>query len=93
MEERKVFSIQGKFVYSERMSTEVLSVRIRKDLKRQAEKLNIDVKTVVEMALAEAIEKAKRERLRESIKALLYQMKEISEDQWVEAVKECRRER
>jgi len=75
------------------MSTEVLSIRIGKDLKRQAKELNIDVKAVVERALAEAIERAKMERLRESIKTLLHQMKEISEDRWVEAVKECRKGR
>ena len=75
------------------MSTEVLSIRIRKDLKRQAEKLNINVKDVVEKALAEAIEQAKRERLKESINMLLLEMKGVSEEQWVRVVRECRRER
>jgi len=74
------------------MSTEVLSVRIRRELKREAEKLNINMKGVVEKALAEAIEQAKRKRLSEAINALLLEMKEISEDEWVRVVRECRRE-
>ena len=53
---------------------------------------NINVKSVVEKALAEAIEQAKRKRLSEAINALLLEMKEISEDEWVRAVRECRRE-
>ena len=75
-----------------KMSTEVLSVRIRRELKKEAEKLNINVKSVVEKALAEAIEQAKRKRLSEAINALLLEMKEISEDEWVRVVRECRRE-
>ena len=75
------------------MSTEVLSVRIRKELKKEAERLNINVKNVVEKALAKAIEQAKRKKLSEAINTLLLEMGEISEDEWVRAVKECRRER
>ena len=74
------------------MSTEVLSVRIKRELKREAEKLNINMKSVVEKAIAEAIEQAKRKKLSEAINALLLEMKEISEDEWVRAVRECRRE-
>ena len=74
------------------MSTEVLSVRIKRELKKEAEKLNINMKSVVEKALAEAIEQAKRKKLSEAINALLLEMKEISEDEWVRVVRECRRE-
>jgi len=77
----KKFLVDKEDLYTaEVMSTEVFSIRIRKDLKRQAEELNIDVKAIVEWALAEAIERAKMERLRESIKTISHQMKEISED-------------
>jgi len=62
-------------------------------LKREAEKLNINVKDVVEKALVEAIEEAKRERLKKAINALLHEMREISEEQWVRVVRECRKER
>jgi len=58
------------------MSTEVLSVRIRirKELKKEAERFNINVKNVVEKALAEAIEQAKRKKLSEAINTLLLEM-------------------
>ncbi|MGB9717566.1 MAG: DUF4145 domain-containing protein [Thermoproteota archaeon] len=75
------------------MSTEVLSVRISGELKREAEKLGIDVKSVVERALADAVEQAKRRKLEEAINMLLKEMGEVSDDEWVRVVKECRRER
>jgi len=75
------------------MSTEVLSIRIKKDIKRKAERLNLNIRDIIEKALAEAIEQAKRKRLEEAINALLLEMKEISEDEWIETVKECRKER
>jgi hypothetical protein len=56
------------------MSTEVLSTRISKELKREAEKLNTDAKDVVERAPADAVEQAKRRKLEEAIKALLPEM-------------------
>jgi len=75
------------------MSTEVLSVRISGELKRETEKLGIDVKSVVEKALADAVEQAKSRRLEEAINILLKEMGEISNDEWVRVVKECRREK
>jgi hypothetical protein len=45
------------------VSSEVLSVRIKRELKREVEKLNLDVRSIVESALAIAVERAKRERL------------------------------
>ena len=88
----KGLSIQTLFVYGMNMSTEVLSVRIRGELKKEAEKLNVDIRNVVERALAEAVEQAKRKKLEEAINALLLGMGKISEDEWVRAVRECRRE-
>ncbi|MBO3797276.1 MAG: DUF4145 domain-containing protein [Thermoproteota archaeon] len=75
------------------MSTAVLSIRISGELKRETEKLGIDVKSVVEKALADAVEQAKRRKLEEAINMLLKEMDEISEEEWVRVVKECRRER
>jgi antitoxin component of RelBE/YafQ-DinJ toxin-antitoxin module len=75
------------------MSTEVLSVRIERELKREAEKLNIDIKKVVEKALAEAVEQAKRRKFEEAINALLLEMEKVSEDEWVRVIKESRRRR
>jgi len=75
------------------MSTEVLSIRIRKELKKATEKLSIDVKSIVEKALADAIEQARKKKLEEAINTLLQEIGEISEEEWVRVVKECRRER
>ncbi len=75
------------------MSTEVLSIRIRRELKDEAQKLNINLKEVIEKALADAIEQEKKKKLEDAINELLPKMEKISEDQWVKAVKECRRER
>lgn len=75
------------------MSTEVLSIRISKELKKETEKLNIDVKSVVEKALADAVEQAKKKRLEEAVNTLLQEIGEVSEEEWVRVVKECRRER
>jgi len=74
------------------MSTEVLSVRIRRDLKEEAEKLGIDVRSVVEKALEAEIRRVKKQRF----KALLEEgLKSISltAEEWVKAVKETRLER
>ncbi len=75
------------------MSTKVLSVRISKELKEEAQKLNINLKEVIEKALLEAIEQVKKKKIEEAINALLPEMSKISEDLWVKAVKECRKER
>lgn len=92
-EDLSILSIHSFFVYKEIMSTEVLSIRISGELKREAEKLGIDVKSVVEKALADAVEQAKRRKLEEAINMLLEEMGEISDGEWVRVVKECRRER
>jgi post-segregation antitoxin (ccd killing protein) len=74
------------------MSTAVLSLRIRKELKEEAEKLNIDIRRVVEKALEEEIKRMKMERLRRLIEEALKHMN-VSVDEWVKAVKESRYER
>jgi post-segregation antitoxin (ccd killing protein) len=74
------------------MSTAVLSLRIRKELKEEAEKLNIDIRRVVEKALEEEIKRIKMERLRRLIEEALKHMN-VSVDEWVKAVKESRYER
>lgn len=74
------------------MSTEVLSIRVRRELKREAERLGIDMKSVVEKALTDAVEQAKKRKLEEAINTLLREMGEMPEEEWVRVVKECRRE-
>ncbi|MEM4522270.1 MAG: DUF4145 domain-containing protein [Nitrososphaeria archaeon] len=75
------------------MSTEVLSIRISKELKEEVQKLNINIKEVIEKAIIDAIEQAKKKKIEEAINGLLPEMEKVSEEQWVRAVKECRRER
>jgi len=73
-------------------STAVLSVRVKRELKEEAEELGIDIRGLVEKALREEILKVKRERFRKLLEKALKNM-DISVEEWVEAVKESRRER
>jgi post-segregation antitoxin (ccd killing protein) len=70
----------------------VLSVRIKKELKEEAERLGIDIRRVVEKALEEEIERVKMERLRALIEEALKYMN-VSVNEWVKTVKESRYER
>ncbi|MDK2384508.1 MAG: DUF4145 domain-containing protein [Candidatus Korarchaeota archaeon] len=74
------------------MSTEVLSVRIRRELKKEAERLNIDVKRVVEEALEEKIKEEKLKRLREALKKFR-EFIGMDRDEWVRLVREERESR
>lgn len=74
------------------MSTAVISVRVRKDLKEEAIKLNIDFKKVIEKALEEEIRRVKKEKLKKIIEEGLKSMN-ITVDEWIKTVKESRRER
>lgn len=80
------------FVYSNLvivMSTVVLSVRIKRELKEEAEELGIDIRSVVERALREEILRVKKERFRRLLEKALEGM-DISIEEWVKAVKESR---
>ena len=74
------------------VSTVVLSVRVRRELKEEAEELGIDIRGVVEKALREEVLKVKRERFKRLLEKALKSM-DVSVKEWVEAVKESRRER
>lgn len=71
------------------MSTEVLSIRIRKGLKDEARRLNINIKEIVEKALEEEVRRVKEVRLRGLLDKALNSMN-ISVDEWVKAVRESR---
>ena len=75
------------------MSTKVLSIRVRRDLKEEAEKLGIDFREVVEKALKEAIEEEKRRRLEKVVEEILELMKDVKEEEWIKVIKEWRRKR
>jgi len=74
------------------LSTEVLSVRVRRDLKEEVVRLGINVREVVERALEEEVRRVKVEILRKAIERGLKAM-DLSVDEWVRAVREVRRGR
>ena len=73
------------------MSTTVLSVRVRKELKEEAEKLGISLREVVERALEE-IRRAKIEMIKKLIEEALKSMS-LREEDWARIIKESRLER
>ena len=73
------------------MPTAVLSVRVRKELKEEAERLGIDLKEVVERALENEVKRKKMELLEKRLDEALNNMN-ISEKEWVKTVKEIRKE-
>ncbi len=74
------------------MSTEVLPVRVRKELKRKAELLGLDLRSIVERALEEEIHREKIKRFRKIVEGALKRM-DLSEEEWVRAVRESRLKR
>ncbi|RLF04884.1 MAG: DUF4145 domain-containing protein [Thermoprotei archaeon] len=74
------------------MSTVVLSVRIKKELKREAEELGIDIRSVVERALREEILRVKQRYFEELLDRALKDM-DVSVEEWVRDVRESRGER
>ncbi|XHH10608.1 MAG: type II toxin-antitoxin system CcdA family antitoxin [Candidatus Bathyarchaeia archaeon] len=71
--------------------TEVLSVRVKKSLKDEAEKMGIDIKAAVEGLLEELVEekKAKAKRRAEELRRA---MGSVTVEEWVKDIKETRRE-
>ena len=74
------------------MSTEVLSVRVRRELKEEAERLGIDIRSVVERALEEEIRRVRKLRFKSLLEEMLKSV-DITAEEWVEAVRESRLER
>jgi post-segregation antitoxin (ccd killing protein) len=87
--------VYAKFIYVclyLSVSTTVISVRIRKELKRKARELGIDVRKVVEKALEEAIRRREEEELVKALEELKGLFSRISEKEWVDAVRKSRDE-
>jgi len=70
----------------------VLSVRVRRELREEAERLGINIREVVERALEEEIRRVKMERLKTVIGEALKAM-DVGVEEWVEAIRESRLER
>lgn len=86
----KLYTENG--VYIHRMPTEVLSVRVRKELKGKAEELGLDLRAIVERALEEEIRKEKVRKFKKIVDNALEGM-HLTEEEWVRAVRESRSER
>jgi len=70
--------------------TEVLSVRVKKSLKDEAEKLGVDLKDAVEQLLEELV--AEKKRKAQAVAKELSSLMDIKEEEWVNDVKATRQE-
>ncbi len=70
--------------------TEVLSVRVKKSLKHEAEKLGVDLRMAVEGLLEELVaeKKAKAQKIAKELKDLM----DVEAEEWVEDVRATRHE-
>ncbi len=73
------------------MPTTVLSVRVRKELKEEAERLGIDIRAVIERALEDEVRRRRAKIFEEQLTKALSNMN-VSEEEWIRAVKETRKE-
>jgi len=75
------------------MSSDVISVRVRRDVKEEAFRLGIDMRKIVEEALEEAVKEQREKRIRRVIGNIKQGMEGVSERQWVRVVRESRKKR
>lgn len=70
--------------------TEVLSVRVRKSLKDEAEKLGVDLKKAVEQLLEELVaeKKAKAQKVAKELSSLM----DVNPEEWTNDVRATRHE-
>ena len=73
--------------------SDVISVRVKKGLKEKAEELGINIRDVVEKALEKAVEEKEKEELKKLASDIKQLMKDVSEEEWVEAIRRSRDER
>jgi antitoxin component of RelBE/YafQ-DinJ toxin-antitoxin module len=72
------------------METEVLSIRVKKSLKDEAEKMGVDIKAAVEGLLEDLVaeKKAKAQKRAETLRRLM----DVTVEEWVKDVEETRYE-
>jgi hypothetical protein len=70
--------------------TEVLSVRVKKSLKDEAEKLGVDLKAAVEHALEELVSEKKKKA--QNVAKELSRLMNVDAEEWVNDVKATRHE-
>jgi len=73
--------------------SDVLSVRVNKELKKKAKELRINIREVVEKALENAIREKEKEEIKGIAMKIKELMKDVSEEDWVRAIRESRDER
>jgi plasmid maintenance system antidote protein VapI len=73
-----------------RFVTEVLSVRVKKELKLEAEKLGVDLKVMVEKLLEELV--AEKKKNAEKTAKELSSLMNVKPEEWVGDVKATRKE-
>ena len=73
------------------MKTEVLSIRVKKSLKDEAERMGVDIKAAVE-GLLEEIVAEKKAKAKKRAEELRKAMGNVSVEDWVKDVKETRHE-
>jgi len=72
------------------MATKVLSVRVKKNLKDEAEKLGVDLKKVVEERLEELV--AEKKTKAQQIAKQLHELMQVTPEEWVNDVRTARQE-
>ena len=70
--------------------TEVLSVRVKKSLKDEAEKLGVDLKVAVEQVLEELV--AEKKRKAQKVAKELSSLMDVKPEEWVNDVRATRNE-
>jgi len=75
------------------LSTVVVSVRVPRQLKEEAERLGIDIRRVVEESLRRAVIEERKRRIAEALRELAAAGGDLTVEDWVEAVKASRRGR
>ena len=73
--------------------SDVLSVRVNKELKKKAKELRINIREVVEKALENAIREKEKEEIKGIAMKIKELMKDVSEEDWVRTIRESRDER
>jgi len=74
------------------LATSVVSVRVKRELKEEAEKLGIDLRSVVEKAIESEVRRVKKEKLKRLLEEALRNIDFTAED-WARAVRESRDKR
>ena len=70
-----------------------MSVRVRRELKEEAERLGINMRELVERALMEEIERRRRMEFEKAVNTILEGMEGVSEEEFVRVIREWRRKR